>query len=331
MIIEKKFEIFKRMKFLKPVVVIAIIASCFISYKTVAQSVSGKWYGIGHVEIESSTNSYLCELIITQRGSTVTGYFNYFFRDGYFSNKLSGTYNASTRTLRLKPLPILYFRTVNAATGVDAVMTGGFILKVAKTESTLTGSFESDAAHAYTSPAITVKFRKLTKDEPELKERIVRKELEFEEEEPAPVKQQPVQVIETPQQVIAKTAEKKVMMRAKDLTRILDVSEDSVRIDLYDNGEFDQDSISVFYNNKLVQYKQLLKTREPVSFKVHVDSVDTNNDLVMFAENLGSIPPNSAIMIITDKGHRYEIPLTSTYQKNGAVRLRRIQPPAAKN
>jgi len=48
----------------------------------------------------------------------------------------------------------------------------------------------------------------------------------------------------------------------------------------------------------------------------------------MFAENLGTIPPNSAIMIVKDGSNRYEIPLQSNYQKNGAVRLKRVQKPA---
>ena len=45
----------------------------------------------------------------------------------------------------------------------------------------------------------------------------------------------------------------------------------------------------------------------------------------MFAENLGTVPPNSAIMVVTDGSNRYEIPLQSNYQKNGAVRLRKVK------
>jgi hypothetical protein len=112
---------------------------------------------------------------------------------------------------------------------------------------------------------------------------------------------------------------------------VLDVSDDSVRVDLYDNAELDYDTVSVFFNQKLVQYRQMLDTRKPIRFYVHVDSVETNNDLIMYAENLGLIPPNSAVMIVTDKGHRYEVSLTSTYQKNAAVRLRKIGKPILRN
>jgi hypothetical protein len=57
------------------VVYIAVLLS-FGASTAGAQSVAGKWYGIGNPDIQGSSNSYLCELIITQKGSTVTGYFN---------------------------------------------------------------------------------------------------------------------------------------------------------------------------------------------------------------------------------------------------------------
>ena len=41
---------------------------------------------------------------------------------------------------------------------------------------------------------------------------------------------------------------------------------DSVRIELYDNGVFDYDSVSVIYNKQLVIYKKVLQTNKPISF-----------------------------------------------------------------
>src|SRR3954454_6270953 len=146
-----------------------------------AQNVSGKWYGIGNPDIDGSSNSYLMEFIITQNGNNVTGYFNYFFRNGYFSNKLTGTYDASRRLLTLRPLPILYHLSANVGNGVDCIMTGEFTLRVARVESTLSGMFMSDDFHRYTSPPVKVNFRKLGKDEPELKDRIKMKDLVLEE------------------------------------------------------------------------------------------------------------------------------------------------------
>ena len=316
---------------------IAVCLTCNV-FTIQAQSVSGKWYGIGNPAVEGSSNSYLCEFIITQNGSNVTGYFNYFFRNGYFSNKLVGRYDASKRLLVLKPVPILYHLSANVGNGVDCIMTGVFKLKVAKVESTLSGEFLSDDLHKYTSPPVKVSFRKLGKDEPELKDRIKMKDLVLEEAPkvippPAPAQQVAAPVVVSTQPTTplvipspkVKATEEQVKRRAVNYIRILDVVTDSVDVDLYDNGQLDSDSVSIFYNGKLIAHQQALSTRKPISLRVFVDSIETHNDLLMFAENLGTIPPNSAIMIVKDGSNRYEIPLQSNYQKNGAVRLRRVQ------
>jgi len=261
-----------------------------------AQELKGKWYGVASVEGQPGANNYLCEFLFEQKGNKVTGYFNYFFRNGYFTNKIQGTYDNKTRRLRINTFPILFYKTVNVGTGVDCMVMGDFTFLVSRAESSLTGQLYSEK-HPYTCPPINTKFRKMLKVEPLLIEiaSIVRHSMELE-----PLKQKKIP-----------PAVSMLKMRTKEIIRILDVTEDSVKIDLYDNGEYDKDSVSVFYNDEQVIVKKELGTRIPISFKVAVDSIETNNDLVMFAENLGIIPPNAALMIITDKDHRYEITLTS--------------------
>ncbi len=309
-----------------------------------AQKVTGKWYGVGAIDVAQATNDYLCELLITQDGNTVTGEFNYYFRNGYFSNKLKGTFKLDSRYLYISLLPIMYNRTVNTLTGVDCPMHGEFSLKISRTETTLSGNFLSDDLHLYTCAPLKVNFRKLAADEPTLKERIEQTAKEDTTEDAAPVppvkqelaKPQPIQPVLIPEVIkpdtkISNDAVQKAGMRVNNFVRILDVDDDSVRIDLYDNAELDYDTVTVIYNKKLVQYKRLLEIKQPIRFYVHVDSVETNNDLIMYAENLGLIPPNSAIMILTDSGHRYEVSLTSDYQKNAAVRLRRAYKPVIRH
>jgi hypothetical protein len=41
----------------------------------------------------------------------------------------------------------------------------------------------------------------------------------------------------------------------------------------------------------------------------------------MVADNLGSIPPNTSVMIITADGKRYEVFISSNEQKNARVIL----------
>ena len=47
------------------------------------------------------------------------------------------------------------------------------------------------------------------------------------------------------------------------------------------------------------------------------------NEISMFAENLGLIPPNTAMMVIDDGKNKYELSLSSSLQKNATVRIKR--------
>ena len=95
---------------------------------------------------------------------------------------------------------------------------------------------------------------------------------------------------------------------------------DSVRIDLYDNGVFDYDTVSVIYNKQLVSYKQLLQTNKPIRFYVKLSTDPNKNEMILFAENLGFTPPNSALMVITDgENKRTEVNVTSDLEHNTVI------------
>jgi hypothetical protein len=102
----------------------------------------------------------------------------------------------------------------------------------------------------------------------------------------------------------------------------LEVESDSLRIDFYDNGEVDGDSISVFFNDKLLASNQRLSTKA-IQMMLALDPSKEINEISMFADNLGTIPPNTALMIVYDGRRRYEIRLSSNLQQNGTVRIKR--------
>lgn len=53
-------------------------------------------------------------------------------------------------------------------------------------------------------------------------------------------------------------------------------------------------------------------------------ALDTSiNEISMFAENLGTISPNTALAVIYAGDKRYELSMTSTYIKNAAIRFRK--------
>ncbi len=108
--------------------------------------------------------------------------------------------------------------------------------------------------------------------------------------------------------------------RSNNILKIIEVENESIRIDLYDNGEVDGDSVSLFLNGKLVVAGKKLTTK-PLSIRVPFEELEDENELVMYADNLGSIPPNTALMIVTDGTKRYEVRITSDLQKSGTIKF----------
>ena len=107
--------------------------------------------------------------------------------------------------------------------------------------------------------------------------------------------------------------------RSNSLLRTVIIESATVKIELYDNGEVDGDSISLFYNNKvLLAHKRLSET--PILLEIPVSN-DEENELVMYADNLGTLPPNTALMIVRDGKKRYEVRITSDLKKSGTIRF----------
>ena len=104
------------------------------------------------------------------------------------------------------------------------------------------------------------------------------------------------------------------------------VSSDSVSIEIYDNGIHDNDSVSVIYNKRIVVDKQKLKVNKPIKFKLKVDKDSKNNELVFVAENLGTEPPNTGVMFITEKsGRRQQVVLSTDMTHNELIYFIRIE------
>ena len=107
--------------------------------------------------------------------------------------------------------------------------------------------------------------------------------------------------------------------RKNELVQEITVDTDSLSVTLYDNGDIDGDSITLIYNDKILTTHQRL-TDKPLTFVIKITrGAGSRNELVMYAENLGSIPPNTALMVIYDGKKRYELNIKSTEKTNGAV------------
>ena len=112
--------------------------------------------------------------------------------------------------------------------------------------------------------------------------------------------------------------------RENALAQTITVSTEEVTIKLYDNGEIDDDTISVFVDKQLMLSHKRLSTA-PITLKLKFDTDDQEHEVVMVAENLGRIPPNTSLMVINAGDKRYQVQITSTEQKNAMVRFRYVK------
>ncbi|MBL7740416.1 MAG: hypothetical protein JNK14_14460 [Chitinophagaceae bacterium] len=112
--------------------------------------------------------------------------------------------------------------------------------------------------------------------------------------------------------------------RQNELMKSLIVSDPDVTVRLYDNGEIDDDTISIFYDKKLLLVNKRLSA-SPIIVKLKMDD-DEVHELVMVAENLGRIPPNTSLMIVEAGDQRFDVRITSNEQKNALVRFRYQKP-----
>jgi len=115
--------------------------------------------------------------------------------------------------------------------------------------------------------------------------------------------------------------------RENNLVQTLLINSEDVIVKLYDNGEIDDDTISVYLDKKLVLSKKRL-TASALSINLKMDESNPEHELIMVAENLGRIPPNTSLMIVTAGDQRHEVRITSTEQKNAMVRFKYVKPGA---
>jgi hypothetical protein len=299
-----------------------LLSLVLISFHCFSQSVSGYWYGNANVTSSNSTNNYLVELILRQDKTQVRGIVNYYFKKTFRSIKVNGNYNSLTRQLNLFNIPLTYHAS-NDEMEVDCQMDIVATLRVSKASSNLIGSFQGKPGYRNTCADVNFNLSMnadISKEDSILNAIKLYKEA-YQVWRPT-FEDTLVAVNIVPRKVVNYVIEDQYRKRENVLAQEITVNSDSLKVDFYDNGEIDGDSISIFYNNKLIAFNRILSTRS-VHFDLALDTTREVNEVTMFADNLGSIPPNTALMIVTDGKKRYEIRMASSLEKNATLRIRR--------
>lgn len=324
-----------------------------------AQTVSGSWYGHADVDLSGMHNNYLTELVIKQKGTRVEGIFGYYFRDKYQSFFIHGRYDPNTHQITILNIPVIFYGSISTENSVDCITNFRGVVIHAKAGSTVKGTFYHDEKYKYTCPDIKVNYE-LDKSDNQTDSVIAAgpatatiwkpkdEDYVVDVAKPAGITTAIASTDSTGSGLTALAAPDSVAttltvtpsVAAQDAKKLEDsynkrkaighheyeIESDSVRLSFYDNGEIDGDSISVFVNNNLVLSHQALAAKA-FNLYLHLDSTREVNEISMFAENLGRIPPNTALMVLTDGKNRYEVFMSSSLTENATIALKRKKTP----
>jgi hypothetical protein len=104
------------------------------------------------------------------------------------------------------------------------------------------------------------------------------------------------------------------------LQTVIPITSKTIELRFYDNAQVDGDSIALFLNGQLLE-KNIRLTEKAYIITLEASQLQADNELVMVAENLGSIPPNTSYMVAVVGNKRYEARLFANEQSSAMIRL----------
>ncbi len=131
------------------------------------------------------------------------------------------------------------------------------------------------------------------------------------------------EIISKPAAPVRSVLEMALSKRKIETVQTIYFTSDSLILELYDNGYVDDDSVSIVLNGKA--FLSSIRLSEKAAIKViHVTpEMGDSIQLIMFAENLGTISPNSGLAIIKDGATKHQVAFSGDLQRNAAILLRR--------
>lgn len=115
-----------------------------------------------------------------------------------------------------------------------------------------------------------------------------------------------------------KSVQKKMLQRKRAEVSRIKINSRDIVLKVYDNGVVDNDTVSIFYNGKLIVNHQWL-SEKPITIPVHLDENTNIHEITMFADNLGGIPPNTALIVVTTKDKRFELRSSANLNTNAVI------------
>ena len=273
----------------------ALVFLTLLSTSLSAQNLTGIWRGKRTQIPGGCYPEYSLELQITYSGNTLMGRaYNFYDKDRYTKILFTGRYNPQTKRMVIIEGAVLQFNI--PATCIPCIKTYDLTWSSTGVEEALSGEWKGhEMGNTNNCPPGRIYLTRQT---------------------------EPMFPIEVDQDEALNALQKnmKIENRQKEVVQNLVLDTPQVKIELYDNAEIDDDTVSVFLNNTLLLHKKRL-TDKPLVLNINAFP-NTDYEIMMYAENLGRIPPNTSLMIITAGKKRYEMRISSNEQKNAVVRFR---------
>ena len=264
------------------VYIISLNLPCTCSY---GQSLNGQWKGNNEHSIWILNSTSIILEIEVYKDSIITGVIHNYYKGNRFEHiKISGVINWKDSIVNIIEEEEI---SHNINTKLYETCLGKMQLKFFKKANLyyLKGEWKDKSRKLFRCPTLSIFFEKPVKDS--------------------------IQLAQTDSLKIRKTDIQKVIELAPDEI-------DSIKCTLYDNGIIDDDTASVYFNDSLIIKKQRL-SEHPIEFYISLDGPRRVQKIKLFADNLGTIPPNTALLIITTKNNHYVVTLSSDYAQNGSV------------
>jgi hypothetical protein len=291
-----------------------------LPFFAVSQNITGVW--------EGNTSGEYCKIVILQIKDSCFGY-TYDTGMGYCKADFIGTYKEATKKLVGKNTGFIertashvlstYSLTYSKTEEIEFLR--GFLFPKSALAKVL--SFGSGYPVTYRKISESVDTNQLIA----LKVYKAAAEKQAPTEKPVIVKTIPekiVSVIDSP--VVKRTSPEIILATTKQsrrstLVKTIEITADTIKLVLYDNGEIDGDTVTVFDNGKMI-VERLGLTVKAFEVFIPVNKKDNFHAIELMANNLGSIPPNTAYMLILAGKERYELRLTSDFSVNAQVNIK---------
>lgn len=243
-----------------------------------AQELSGDWYGWANVNDIRDADNYMVHMSLDHRGEAVTGTMSLYYMDVYRSFPVAGVYDRRSGNFMVSDLEIpRHFANLPGLTKLEMDVYLVSNLVRYRGGAQLRGRIVNKT-HGLARDINFVMTRPSVSEEGQGADTASRAAAD---RPPAPA-------------------------RRTLFTHEIEVGQDSVEMALYDGAVVDDDTVSVLYNGRVVIDSVRLDA-SGARRTLRLDPGSPSHELVLRAENLGSIPPNTGVLIINAGARRYEL------------------------